>query len=145
MDRNEIQARLTALRERVAEMAAEVGELVNASPYGFGSRISYVADRLQLVDDELAACLAYPQERDDRPTFRVDETDDGTVTVWHNSTRFGFRFKRGDTLARYTFAVLHPRGALSTAEGMATLDRVRDAFLDYAREHFPQEFKTTVH
>lgn len=60
MTRQDTNARLAEIREQVAALIPQVDELANAAPYKFGSRVSFVSDRLQLAVDEIDACIAYP-------------------------------------------------------------------------------------
>ena len=53
MTRQETNARLAAIREQLAALIPQVGELSNAAPYKFGSRVSFVADRLQQAVEEI--------------------------------------------------------------------------------------------
>lgn len=135
MERKETNEKLKAVRAQLEDAAAQVGEIVNAAPYRYGSRVSYVIDRITQAVEDINACLEYPPV-----SWEVTE-DETTVTVTDEFTRLGFRFEKGDRLALYRFAVLHPRGALSTAEGMETLDRVREEFLKYARTNYRDQFQ----
>lgn len=76
-----------------------------------------------------------------RARYRVEETG-GVVTVWDTGKRCGFRFKRGDTLARYTFALITP-GRPSTPDAKA-IDAATGEFMRYAAERFPAEFGTQI-
>ena len=134
MERKVTNAQLEAVRAQLEDAAAKVGEIVNAAPYRYGSRVSYVIDRITQAIDEINACLEYP------PVSWTVTEDENTVTVTDEFTRLGFRFEKGDRLALYRLTVLHPRGALSTAEGMETLDRVRAEFLKYAATNYPDQF-----
>lgn len=137
MEKQELNERLEAVREQLEAAAVEVGEITNAAPYGFGSRVSYVIDRIKQAIEDLNTCIDYPPY-----SWRIEENDrENTVTVWEDFTGFGFRWDKGDILAFYRFMVLAPQGALSSVEGMQKLDRVRAEFLKYARANYPEEFK----
>lgn len=79
-----------------------------------------------------------------RERYRVEETG-GVVTVWENPKRYGFRFKKGDTLAQYTVTVIIPPGKASTVEGQTEIQAATEEFLQYAAERFPAEFGTELH
>ena len=138
MERKETNEKLKAVRAQLEDAAAQVGEIVNAAPYRYGSRVSYVIDRITQAVEDINACLEFPER------WRVEEQA-GTVTVWDTAGVFGFRFAQGDRLARYKLTVITPPGKLSTVEGMQELDTVRAEFLTWARENFPGEFTAEVH
>lgn len=136
MNKQEYNERLEAIRERLEAAAVEVGELSNAAPYGFGSRVSYVVDRIKQAVEDINACIEYPPF-----SWRIDENkQEQAVTVWEDFTGYGFRFPMGDRLAAERLEILDPRGELSTAEGLERLNTVQAEFVKYARANYPAEF-----
>lgn len=59
MEIQEINARLEAARATVDELAAEIDTLTTEAPPALGCRVSYVRDRLDLVREEINACLEF--------------------------------------------------------------------------------------
>ena len=90
-----------------------------------------------------------PNEQETRepgqtPRYRVEETR-GVVTVWENPKRYGFRFKKGDTLAQYTLTVISPNNKPSTPEELTELQNATGLFVEWAAHRFPTEFGTEIH
>lgn len=134
MNKQEYNERLEAIRERLEAAAVEVGELSNAAPYGFGSRVSYVVDRIKQAVEDINTCIEYPPY-----SWRIDEKEN-TVTIWEDFTGYGFRFEKGDRMAAYRLTDIIPRAAVTSVEAMQKLDEVRAEFLKYARANYPAEF-----
>ncbi|MDE6237850.1 MAG: hypothetical protein K2M45_08285 [Muribaculaceae bacterium] len=73
--------------------------------------------------------------------FRSEEVD-GVVTVWHNESGMGLRFRKGDPLSRYTAEIVLPDiNALERVEGMEDVSRICDALRSLAEEVYPYEFR----
>lgn len=132
MNKQDINARLEAVREQLEAAAVEVGEITNAAPYRFGSRVSYVTDRIKQAVEDITACIDYPPY-----SWRIDETEQA-VTVWEDFAGVGFTFQKGDPLAARNYTITRP--VEETAEGSDTLDGLRAEFLKYARANYPAEF-----
>lgn len=79
------------------------------------------------------------REPGETPRYRIEENA-GTVTVWDNLTRYGFRFQKGDTLAQYTLTVITPGAKNTTREGLAEMEAVTEYFRQWAAHRFPVEF-----
>lgn len=134
MNRNEINERLEAVREQLEAAAVEVGEITNAAPFRFGSRVSYVTDRIKQAVEEINACLEFPPY-----SWRIDENQqEQAVTVWEDFTGYGFRFRMGDPRAAEAYTV--QRTDAATVEQAEALNGVRAEFLRYARANYPAEF-----
>lgn len=130
MNKQDINARLEALREQLEAVAVEVGEIVNAAPFRFGSRVSYVTDRIKQAVEDINACIEYPPY-----SWRVDENGAG-VTIWEDFAGVGFSFKRGDPLASRNYKIIRPVEA--PAVGSEQLEGIRAEFLRFARLNYPE-------
>lgn len=72
--------------------------------------------------------------------YRKEQNGD-VVTIWDDAAGIGLQFKQGETLQRYTAAVVVRDAAkLSNAEDLERVNAVVDAITSEAAKQYPEEF-----
>lgn len=67
---------------------------------------------------------------------------DGCIIIWDEAARIGLKFKKGDTLQRYTASVvLEDFGLLQKEGAMSVLEDAQRRLLEVAAERYPKEFE----
>ena len=70
------------------------------------------------------------------------QEEGGSVILWDNEREIGLKFKKGETLQRYSSAiVLKNWELLKTGKALSTLEEASQALTEKAAELFPMEFQ----
>lgn len=69
------------------------------------------------------------------------ERAQGTITLWHDESGIGLRFKEGEPLQRYTSQiVLADANKASTEQGIEEISRITELLTEEAAAQYPIEF-----
>ena len=132
-----IPDRLWVLWTRVKGMTEEAEDLSSLLEYHSGSRLSQVIDHLKQAETLISETMSLTTGQAPSEEFGISEVE-GCWEVWDYSLGIGIRFPKWD--GKSQTRLLYVR----TAEAYARGEESFGGLLSFARERFPQEFKSMV-
>ena len=130
-----VSDRLWVLWTRIKGMREEAEELTNLIGHQAGSRLSQVIDILNQAETLTGETMSLTMGQSPSDKFRIRDTGENWE-VWDDEKGIGIRFKKwdGQTKTRLLF--------VRTAEAYVRGEESFDDLISFARERFPQEFKS---
>jgi hypothetical protein len=102
--------------------------------------LAEIDQELRQIANEKPNILTKKQTKSTMSYKEITEGD--LISIVNEDEGIGLRFKKGESLQRYTSSILvKDKDLLTTEEGCAKIIRISNEITEYAAQQYPEEFK----